>query len=188
MIPDRENPRFSASQRSLVLRAMNEAEERTSGYYCFPPFRWEQLCYDLLTQEDHGWEPLPEVMLARVRRIQRVNPRTPFDFYRIELNDSSILAAADRERLHGNLYPFFVYILTHEMVHMVRLSSILDLAGVEIADPDQEDEEERVQQISRRILDGSSDFGPILDRFAPTDRIKAPRPRSPLLLQQGRSD
>ena len=25
-----------------------------------------------------------------------------------------------------DLYPFLVYILTHEMVHMVRLSSILD--------------------------------------------------------------
>jgi len=117
------------------------------------------LCYDLLTQMDHGWEPLPELMLARVRCLQRISIRQPFDFYRIELNDRSILAAAERENLLGDLYPFFVYILTHEMVHLVRLSSILD------STPFDELEEHRVQDIARRILTGASSFQPVLDRF-----------------------
>jgi hypothetical protein len=155
---------FSAPQRSLVFRALEEAEERTAGYYCIPPFRWELLRYDLLTQVDHGWEPLPESMLARVRCLQRVDARRSFDFYRIELNDRSILEAAEREELTKYLYPFFVYILTHEMVHMVRLSSILDM-GIHALDPHDESEEYRVQGISRSILTGSSDFRPVLDRF-----------------------
>ena len=155
---------FSSPQRNLVFRALDEAEDRTSGYYCIPPFRWEQLRYDLLTQTDHGWEPLPDLTLARVRYLQRVNTRQPFDFYRIELNDRSILAAARREKLIRNLYPFLVYILTHEMVHMVRLNSILDDRANTQAHPD-ESEEQRVQFISRRILNGSSDFHPVLERF-----------------------
>jgi hypothetical protein len=155
---------FSAPQRNLVFRALDEAEDRTAGYYCIPPFRWEQLRYDLLTQTDHGWEPLPDLTLARVRYLQRVNTRQPFDFYRIELNDRSILAAARREKLIRNLYPFLVYILTHEMVHMVRLNSILDDRANTQAHPD-ESEEQRVQYISRRILNGSSDFHPVLERF-----------------------
>jgi len=155
---------FSAPQRNLVFRALDEAEDRTAGYYCIPPFRWEQLRYDLLTQTDHGWEPLPDLTLARVRYLQRVNTRQPFDFYRIELNDRSILAAARREKLIRNLYPFLVYILTHEMVHMVRLNSILDDRANTQAHPD-ESEEQRVQFISRRILNGSSDFHPVLERF-----------------------
>jgi hypothetical protein len=157
--------RFSNPQRNLVFQALNEAEKRTAGYYCIPPFRWDKLPYDLLMREDHGWEPLPDSTLARVRRLQRINPRNPFDFYRIELNDGSILSAAERENLlnEHNLYPFFVYILTHEMVHMIRLSSILEHCGD--SESLDEAEEKRVQEISRRILKDSSDFLPVLDRF-----------------------
>jgi len=159
-------PQFSPPQCSLVFQALDEAEERTAGYYCIPPFRWEKLRYDLLTRKDHGWEPLPEPMLARVRCLQRINAIRPFDFYRIELNDGSILAAAQREDLlrERDFYPFLVYILTHEMVHLVRLSSILDNWTHTLA-PFDESEEHRVQEISRKILTGASHFQPVLDRF-----------------------
>jgi hypothetical protein len=163
MIPEQGVLHFSNPQRSLIFQALNEAEERTAGYYCIPPFRWEQLRYDLLTRADHGWEPLPESMFARVRCLERVNSGRPFDFYRIELNDQSILTAAERESLTHDLYPFFVYILTHEMVHMVRLSSILDNSST-AAVPFDESEEYRVQGISRRIL-AASNFQPILEKF-----------------------
>lgn len=154
---------FSPPQRNLAFQALDEAEERTSEYYCIPPFRWEQLRFDLLTQADHGWEPFPEPTLARVRRLQRVNRSRAFDFYRIELNDRSILEAAHRENLTKDLYLFFVYILTHEMVHMVRLSSILDESGMLV--PCNETEEQRVQRIARRILADSLHFKPVLDKF-----------------------
>jgi hypothetical protein len=154
---------FSIPQRNLIVQALNEAEERTTGYYCIPPFRWERLRYDLLTQGDHEWESFPDPMLARVRCLQRVDTTRSFDFYRIELNDRNILAAAERELLTQNLYPFFVYILTHEMVHMVRLSSILD-GGKNDPVPFDESEELRVQDISRRILT-SSVFQPVLEKF-----------------------
>jgi hypothetical protein len=163
MIPDEGILQFSSPQRSLIYRAMEEAEERTTGYYCIPPFRWQALRYDLLTSADHGWEPIPEPVLARVRCLQRVKYRHSFDFYRIELNDRSILSAAEREKLGKDLYPFFVYILTHEMVHMVRLSSILE-NGPETPVPCNETEEDRVQRISQRILTGNH-FKPILDKF-----------------------
>ncbi len=171
MIPE-EALRFTNPQRSLVFQALNEAEERIAGYYCIPPFRWENLRYDLLTREDHGWEPLPDLMLARVRCLQRVNPIKPFHFYRIELDDNSILTAAEREDLLNDkyLYPFFVYILTHEMVHMVRISSILE-RGLDTVAPADESEEERVQRISRRILEGSSSYLPVLERFCNESRF-----------------
>lgn len=164
MIPDKGVLQFSTPQRSLVIRALDEAEERTSGYYCIPPFRWEQLRFDLLTRADHGWEPLPETMLAQVRHLQGINCKSPFDFYRIELDDHSILTAADRENLTSQLYAFFVYILTHEMVHLVRLSTILE-NGLHSLISCNESEETRVQHISRRILSGSQHFHPILDKF-----------------------
>jgi hypothetical protein len=158
---------FSPEQRHQVIHAIDEAERRTTQYYCIPPFRWEQLPYDLLTRQDLEWAPLPDPVLAQVQRLQKLSPQSlkSFDFYRIQLNDPAILGVVERESLAGRFYPLMVYILTHEMVHLVRLSTILkseDQAGLTL-----ETEEKRVQSISRQILsDGHPpDFGPILDRF-----------------------
>lgn len=158
---------FTENQRKLVISALMEAEERTSGYYCIPPRHWQQLRYDLITGKDLGWEPLPETALARVQRIEQINARrrVPLEFFRIQLNDPSILNAAKRENLEPNIYPFLVYILTHEMVHLVRLSTILD--GAEDSPSSAELEEDRVERVSRQILSrtGSEYFKPVLERF-----------------------
>jgi hypothetical protein len=156
---------FSRSQRRLVIRAMGEAEQRTTRYYCIPPHHWEKLQYDLLTRQDYEWEPLPEAALARVRRLVRPAAQriAPYDFYRIELNDPSIMDAAERADLASDFYSFLVYILTHEMVHLVRLSSILECPPGE--QHFEESEEHRVQLISYKILTGTSKFRPVLEKF-----------------------
>jgi len=158
--------RFSRDQRNLVYRALQEAEGHTSRYYCIPPYAWQELRYDLLTRSDDEWEPLPEAALARLRCLQKTSRSHtgPLDFYRIELNDPTILKAAERERLR-TLYPFLVYILTHEMVHLVRLSSILNSAGGVMLAP--EAEERRVDKISHQILAnaGLPKIHPVLQRF-----------------------
>ncbi len=156
---------FSQDQRKLAIQAMGEAEERTASYYCIPPFRWQEMPYDLVTCQDQEWEPLPDVVLARVQFLQRSAPRygnLP-SFYRIQLNDPMILTAAHRENLAANLYPFLVYIITHEMVHLVRLSTILEHPVA--LPPFDESEELRVQQISHQILTGSAHFHPIIEKF-----------------------
>ncbi len=140
--------RFSRSERHLAMDALQEAEERTSRYYCIPPFRWQAIPYDLLTLQDPEWRPLPEGMLARTQRMLRAPGRD--HFYRIELNDPVILAAARRENLESEIYPFFLYILTHEMVHLVRLSNILTEADEETVCP--ASEENRVHAVAHRIL------------------------------------
>lgn len=156
---------FTQTQRTLAIRAMDEAEQHTTRYYCIPPYRWERLRFDLLTRQDHEWQPLPETALARIRRLIRPASQklAPYDFYRIELNDPLIMDAAERTALTSDFYHFLVYILTHEMVHLVRLSTILE-------DPPQErrfseSEEYRVQRICLQILTGLSKFQPVLERF-----------------------
>lgn len=158
---------FSTKQRDMAIQALGEAEERTSRYYCIPPHRWKDLPYDLLTRQDAEWEPLPAAVLAQVQRLEKVNPgrADSFGFCRIQLNDPSILTAAARENLAGDLYQFLVYILTHEMVHVVRLCKIIgherDVRGCV------ETEESRVHHISRQILSdvGYGAFHPILEKF-----------------------
>jgi hypothetical protein len=146
---------------------MDEAEERTIHYYCIPPYRWQQLKYDLVTCRDYEWEPLPDSALAQVQRMQHIRParKAVCDFYRIQLNDPSILVAARRENLEPDLYPFLVYILTHEMVHLVRLSTIHADDGQMRLSPSEE--ECRVQNVAYRILSSAPDrqMAPILSRF-----------------------
>jgi hypothetical protein len=158
---------FSREQRDLVFRALDEAEERTSRYYCIPPHQWQDLPYDLLTRQDSEWEPPPVAVLAQVQLLGNISSRraASFDFFRIQLNDPSILTAAARENLGPDFYRFLVYILTHEMVHLVRLGKIIgrprDLPACV------ETEENRVHRISRQILTdvGYDALHPILDRF-----------------------
>ncbi len=165
---------FSSGQRNLAIRALDEAEERTLQYYCIPPHRWQHLNYDMVTSKDREWEPLPEDALAQLQLLcpAQTTRKAAGDFYRIQLNDPSILFAAHRERLVQQLYPFLVYILTHEMVHLVRLSMIL--AGEQELQLSPDLEESRVQGISFRILSRDPDIGvlPILSKFC-VDRAPA---------------
>ncbi len=150
---------------------MDEAEERTLKYYCIPPHRWQHLNYDLVTRQDREWEPLPDTALAQLQRLCSAQARgAASDFYRIQLNDPRILLAAHREKIVHRLYPFLVYILTHEMVHLVRLSMIL--AGQQEPQLSEDTEESRVQGISFRILSKGPDIGvlPILSKFC-VDRM-----------------
>jgi hypothetical protein len=153
---------FSTPQRNMVIQAVDEAEARTGSYYCIPPFRWQQLRYELLMHGDNGWEPLPESVFARVQRVWQPRPASPLDFYRIELNDHSILSAAEREEIE-DLYPFLVYILTHEMVHLVRFSSILPEGSYMM--PFDVSEESRVQRISSQILARAPEYDRVLRKF-----------------------
>jgi len=165
--------KFTPDQKKLVIHALGEAEEQTSRYYCIPPFRWQQLQYDLLTGDDREWIPLPEPILAQLQLFHRFSPvsKSTSEFYRIQLNDPSILMAAERELLVSDLYPFLVFILTHEMVHLVRLSSLLN-----VTHPDKaaESEEMRVQHISRQIFSKTNYHGMkgVIDRFCSSGREK----------------
>ena len=173
---------FSRAQRNLIIRAMDEAEERTGRYYCIPPYKWQQLRYDVLTCEDREWKPLPDAVLARIQCLEKRDQArgSSFDFYRIELNDLRILTVATQENLEANLYAFLVYILTHELVHLVRLSTILNSADDYVIPS--ELEESRVTRISRQILAGAGNmrhnsmadkFGPLFHQFGENRLISA---------------
>jgi hypothetical protein len=167
-------------ERDVVVRAMDEAEEHTTNYYCFPPHRWQELRYDLITRHDREWEPMPDPVLAKVQCLERVGSRRkgPLEFWRIQLNDPGIMTVARRENLEPAIHPFLVYILTHEMVHVVRLSSILGNADLLSSDA----EEQRVDRISRQILAraGFQRFGPVLDKFR-SPRLAASEERLPVI-------
>lgn len=167
-LEDEKDQRFSPAQRGLVHRAVFEAEDRTARYYCFPPHRWQDLRYDVLTRQDREWEPVPEPILAKLQRLQKLGrrPHGNYDFFRIQLNDPGILNVARRKELGVGLYPLLVYVLTHELVHLVRVASILD--EHEATRASTEAEESRVDRISSQILSAAPylRIDPVIYRFS----------------------
>jgi len=165
---------FSPGQRSQAFKALNEAEEEAMRYYCIPPHRRQDLRYDLVMRQDEEWAPLPDVALARTQRVMQIRPstRAAHDFFRIQLNDPCILTVARREAFDRDLYPFLVFILTHEMVHLVRLSTMIPDESELHLSP--EAEEERVQKVAHAILSKAPDrrMAPILEKFCRESRLQ----------------
>jgi hypothetical protein len=144
---------FTASQRRQVARAAARAEELIRGFYCIPGRERSRFPYDVATLAD---DPGPgrRVFADLVRVVRPASAeagRDPREIYRIRLRDDELLAATapPGEVL---LAPLLLYVLTHELVHVVRFAS-----GLAIFDDDdpgrREEEENRVHSITRRVLD-----------------------------------
>ena len=82
-----------------------------------------------------------------------------FDFYKICIQDHSILSALDRSP-DIKLFPFTLYIVTHELIHIVRFKNFLQ--NFMATPPEKMVEETKVHDTTHDILrnvpmDGLSD-------------------------------
>mgnify|MGYP006974901642 CR=1 FL=1 len=90
---------------------------------------WRRARYDILTLEGLEDEEISSHALALVAKYHgchrdRVLKSAFFDFYRICVQDHNILKALDT-CLDLSLLPLLLYIITHELVHVVRFSQFL---------------------------------------------------------------
>jgi hypothetical protein len=147
---------FDASQRRQVRRAAARAESLTAGFYCIPGREWPRFPYDISTLA-HGPGPDEPVFADVVRMVPAGEPAAPprhakRDHYRIRLRDDEILSAVD-DRTDLRLFPLLLYVLTHELIHVVRFESGSALAPYDAPDPEARCvEESRVHAITRKVL------------------------------------
>jgi hypothetical protein len=148
---------FDTSQRHKVARAAARAEELTAGFYCIPGREWRRFPYDIATLADDPG-PRPRVFADVVRLIRSESAGVAAarrEMYRIRLRDDELLAAVEGPR-DVALYPLLLYVLTHELVHVVRFES--GLAVFDDADPQiRAVEENRVHTITRKVLEPAGD-------------------------------
>jgi len=155
---------FDASQRRQVRRAAARAESLTAGFYCIPGREWPRFPYDISTLA-YGPGPEAPVFADVVRMVpdgagDAVAPaldaakerRAKREHYRIRLRDDEILSAVD-DRTDLRLFPLLLYVLTHELIHVVRFESGTALAPYDAPDPEARSvEESRVHAITRQVL------------------------------------
>ncbi|MFW6052593.1 MAG: hypothetical protein ACOC8I_01655 [Desulfosalsimonas sp.] len=149
-----ENSKFSSGQITVVSRAAAEAEDLVSDYYKLSATQMRQLNYDIKTVAE--LEP-HEVVIEHFAQIvhYRTQKQNSFltteaeDFYKICLQDHSILSEV-RRHPEIELYPFLLYIICHELIHVVRFRRFKQRFSV--PDEQRQAEEIRVHGITHEIL------------------------------------
>ena len=149
-----ELARFSPEQIEIVTRSTSIAEELVSDYYKMSTSQWLRSVYDIKTLADLAPE---EIVLGPYAQIIRYEgkPRkgalgsSSYDFFKICIQDHAILSTLDRfSRIM--LPPFSLYILTHELIHVVRFLKFLQ--NFSASPREAWNEEKRVHNATREIL------------------------------------
>jgi hypothetical protein len=117
---------FNKRQRSLVADALQLAEGFTEEFFGVDLKDSHRFPYDLRTLANLHEQEKTHRALAQVCKYQFhegsvIRPVTKREFYRICLQDNRILKAAKKD--HPLLLrPLLLYIITHELIHVVRFS------------------------------------------------------------------
>lgn len=145
---------FNADQLHATYQAVTMAEELVSNFYKMSASQWLQPRYDVKTLSDLSLSEIVDGPFAQIIRYEGQRSGSSlgsesYDFYKICLQDHTILATMDKvaELL---LLPFGLYIITHELIHIVRFSRFLQ--HFDATAEEKLAEERRVHQATHEIL------------------------------------
>ncbi len=145
---------FHEHHKEQLREAAVIAEDMTSEFFKLSPSHWRRARYDILTLEglrEEEISPHAHALVAKYdgRPQERSLRSAFFDFYRVCLQDHNILKALG-SRADLALLPLLLYIVTHELVHIVRFSQFLAL--FEAPEGQKPLEEQRVHRLTQEIL------------------------------------
>ena len=145
---------FRQQHKEILKEAAVIAEEVTSDFFKLSGSHWRRARYDILTLEALHAEEISPHALALVakyngRHHDRVLQSAVFDFYRVCLQDHNILKMLEKYD-DLSLFPLLVYVVTHELIHIVRFSQFLAL--FEAPEEGKHEEERRVHRLTQEIL------------------------------------
>ncbi|NVM22163.1 MAG: hypothetical protein HWN68_10340 [Desulfobacterales bacterium] len=144
--------------REDELRVVNEAvavsEDMTSNAYKMSFAEWRRRRYDIktlagLSPEEIVQGPFAQIIRYVGRKAETSLGSSKYDFYKICLQDHSILSTLN-EFPELRLFPFAVYIVTHELIHVIRFTKFLQ--AFDASPQEKMDEEARVHEKTIAIL------------------------------------
>ncbi|HVF88801.1 MAG TPA: hypothetical protein VNH22_01965 [Blastocatellia bacterium] len=160
---------FSAGQMRLVHSARARAASLVSDYYRVAPREWWRMPYEVKTLQTLNSSEITDSALAQTvcydfRREAGPVVIAEGELYRICLQDHRILQAAGETR--AGLGPFLTYVITHELVHVVRFGQRLQ--SIDLPPELRLTEEQRVEQTTCLILrkTGDREINRIISRKA----------------------
>lgn len=145
---------FNAEQIATINTAIEMAEDLVSNYYKMSANQWLRPTYDIKTRVDLSPDeivsgPFAQIIRYKGRRDDTSLGSSTYDFYKICLQDPSVLSVLEQSQ-GIKLFPFSLYIVTHELIHIVRFSKFLQQFDASKAE--KITEESRVHRLTHRIL------------------------------------
>ena len=158
---------FGPEHVPLLDEALYVAEHTCADYFKFGGARWKDLRFECAARASLRPGELSPQALAKLARYEASCPGLPSaasHLYRICLQDGPILRVARRDRLE--LVGLLTYVLTHELVHIVRFNRFEQLFCAEARERLRE--ERRVHQLTHDILRplrAPAGLGSVLERY-----------------------
>ena len=154
MDPKPQYSAFDKAQMHIVNHAVAMAEELVSNYYKMSLNQWLRPKYDIKTIAELNPDEIVDGPYAQLVRYQGQRKgsslgSSSYDFYKICIQDHTILATL-RQRPELSLDAFCLYIVTHELIHIVRFSKFLQ--NFNASADEKLAEEKRVHRITYQIL------------------------------------
>lgn len=145
---------FSEVQMDVVNDAVALAEDVTSSHFKYSPSQWRRSRYDIQTLKNLQGPEITDEAFAQILRYvghpsDSALGSSRFDFYKVCLQDHVILRAMERDHTLA-LFQLIVYVVTHELVHIVRFSRFLQI--FEEYASERMEEETRVHALTEEIL------------------------------------
>ncbi len=145
---------FNKKQIAMVNNSVAMAEEVVNNAYKMSTSQWLHQKYDVKTLLDlspneivHG--PFAQIIRFKGQKDDASLESAAYDFYKICLQDHNILSimtvASDLA-----LFPFTLYIVAHELIHIVRFTKFLQ--NFDASPEERMTEEQRVHQKAHDIL------------------------------------
>ncbi len=121
--------KFNKDQIQVINRSISMAEDLVSNYYKMSINQWLQAKYDVKTLEDLSSNEVVDGPFAQVikyvgRKKESVLSSSNFDYYKICIQDHAIISELERSP-DLKLFPFVLYVIIHELVHIVRFSRFI---------------------------------------------------------------
>ncbi|MFC1889351.1 hypothetical protein ACFL4G_06300 [Thermodesulfobacteriota bacterium] len=160
---------FSPDQVMMAECILSQTEENVADFYQLHFRDHRKIHYDIKTNASLDVHEHTDRGLAQVCKYEcsrHGEDRGPsFDFYRICLQDRKVLDLIQTPRLKIEMTPLLMYILTHELIHIIRFSLMGQAFFVTGAEWMRE--ENRVHSITKKILKGmrQKDLPPVYEYF-----------------------
>ena len=158
---------FSSSELQKVNDAVALAEELVSNYFKMSSGQWLRVRYDIKTAEQLNDKervdgPFAQVVGYDGRKKDAQLGSSKFNYYTVCLQDRAIIDTLEKND-ELMLFPFLVYIVVHELVHIVRFGNFQQIYSASSIAEHTMNEEIKVHNLTWKIV--SEEHLPGMDKI-----------------------
>ncbi len=121
--------KFNKDQIEIVNDSAAMSEELVSNFYKISANQWLRYKYDIKTLVDldeaeviHG--PFAQIIRYQGQKKDTSLGSSTYDFYKICVQDHTIISVLNQSSVL-DLFSFVLYIITHELIHIVRFARFM---------------------------------------------------------------